>query len=214
MRLGGANVALAVWLESGVTRGSGICKADHKGHISDMIFGLFKKDPRRETVLALYTRTANASRAPWLYIDGKVPDTVEGRLDALTLHALVLMRRLKALPDPAPEVAQEFVDALFQHIDHGLRELGVGDVVVPKRMKKITQNFYGRVQAYTGPLDTKDHAALSAALERNIPGLASGLVASYLLASEEAFAAMQLDQILSTDDLFAVMPPQPGNSMT
>jgi cytochrome b pre-mRNA-processing protein 3 len=168
-----------------------------------MIFGLFKKDPRREIVLSLYTRTADASRAAWLYMDGKIPDTVEGRLDALTLHALIVLRRLKALPEPGPEVAQEFVDMLFQHIDHGLRELGVGDVTVPKRMKKIAQNFYGRVQAYTGSFDGQDAAGLAAGLERNIPGAASALLTRYLLASDRAMEAMSLDQILNGDVLFA-----------
>lgn len=176
-----------------------------------MIFGLFRKDPRRDVLLSLYTRTANASRAPWLYLEGRVPDTVEGRLDALTLHALIVMRRLNALPEPAPEVAQEFVDVLFQHVDHGLRELGVGDVTVPKRMKKIAQNFYGRVQAYTAPLDAKDAAGLSIALERNIPGVASGLVVPYLMNSEAAFNAMTLDQILSDGDLFATPATNTGS---
>jgi cytochrome b pre-mRNA-processing protein 3 len=175
-----------------------------------MIFGLFKKDPRREIVLSLYTRTANASRARWLYVDGNVPDTVEGRLDALTLHALIVMRRLKALPEPAPEVGQEFIDVLFQHVDHGLRELGVGDTTVPKRMKKIAQNFYGRVGAYSGPLDKRDGAALAAALERNIPGVAAALVSAYLIAAEDGFAARSLDQVLNDEDLFAAPPTGTG----
>jgi cytochrome b pre-mRNA-processing protein 3 len=179
-----------------------------------MIFGLFKKDPRREIVLALYTRTANASRQPWLYVEGGVPDTVEGRLDALTLHALLVMRRLKALPDPAPEVAQEFIDTLFQHVDHGLRELGVGDVVVPKRMKKIAQNFYGRVQAYSGPLDAKDEAALDAALARNIPTVATGLIVPYLLATETLLSMLDLEQILNTETVFTAPPSQPGSTRT
>jgi cytochrome b pre-mRNA-processing protein 3 len=175
-----------------------------------MIFGLFKKDPRREIVLALYTRMANASRAPWLYLEGGVPDTVEGRLDALTLHALIVMRRLKALPEPAPEVAQEFIDVLFQHVDHGLRELGVGDVVVPKRMKKVAQNFYGRVQAYSAPLDARDGPALAVALERNIPGVASALLVPYLIASDDAFSAKALDQVLNDEQLFAGHPAAIG----
>jgi cytochrome b pre-mRNA-processing protein 3 len=177
-----------------------------------MIFGLFKKDPRREIVLSLYTRTANASRAAWLYVDGKVPDTVEGRLDALTLHALIVMRRLKTLPEPGPEVAQEFVDMLFQHVDHGLRELGVGDVTVPKRMKKIAQNFYGRVQAYTPPLDAEDAPGLAAALERNIPGVASEPLTRYLIASDQAFADMSLEQILNGEVLFAEPTPAQGRA--
>ncbi|MCU0885383.1 MAG: ubiquinol-cytochrome C chaperone [Beijerinckiaceae bacterium] len=170
------------------------------------MFGLFKKDPRRDIVLALYKRVADASRAPWLYLDAGVPDSVEGRLESLTVHALLVMRRLKALPEPAPDAAQEFIDVLFQHVDHGLRELGVGDVVVPKRMKKIAQNFYGRVNAYAEPLDQGDRAALAAALERNIPGVASARLVPYLAASESLLSGLSLDEILNATTLFA--PPQ------
>ena len=171
------------------------------------MFGLFKKDPRRDIVLALYKRVADASRAPWLYLEAGVPDSVEGRLESLTLHALLVMRRLKALPDPAPEVAQEFIDVLFQHVDHGLRELGVGDVVVPKRMKKIAQNFYGRVNAYAEPLDQGDQLVLAAALDRNIPGVASARLVPYLLASEGLLSAMSLDDLLNATMLFALPGP-------
>jgi cytochrome b pre-mRNA-processing protein 3 len=172
------------------------------------MFGLFRKDPRRDSVLSLYARAADASRAPWFYLAAGVPDTVEGRIESLTLHALLVMRRLKGLPDPAPDVAQEFVDTLFLHVDHGLRELGVGDQVVPKRMKKIAQNFYGRVQAYAGPLDAGDSVQLASALERNIPGVASAVLIPYLLAAESRLGQMSLDDLFARPDIFD--PPAPA----
>ncbi len=189
-------------MRNGVTPASGICKAQSKVPIPDMMFGLFRKDPRRAVILALYTRVAEASRAPFLYVEAFVPDTVEGRLESLTVHALLVVRRLKALPEPGPEVAQEFIDLLFEHIDHGLRELGVGDVVVPKRMKKIAQNFYGRVQAYADQLDKADEPALALALERNIPGVASLALAAYVTRCESRLGKMPLDDVLSRPDLF------------
>ncbi len=171
-----------------------------------MIFGLFRKDPREDVVLALYTRVADASRAPWLYRDAGVPDTVEGRLDALTVHVMLVLRHLKTLPDPAPDVAQDLVDTLFLHIDHGLRELGVGDVVVPKRMKKIAQNFYGRVGVYTAPLAAADTDELAGALARNIPGADSARLAAWLIAAERRLAGFALDDVLQRDDLFHGSP--------
>jgi cytochrome b pre-mRNA-processing protein 3 len=169
-----------------------------------MIFGLFRKDLRREVVQALYARSAEASRAPWLYTVAAIPDTVEGRIEALTLHALLVMRRLKELPSPGPEVAQDYVDALFLHIDHGLRELGVGDTTIPKRMKKIAQGFYGRVQAYAAPIDASDAEMLSAALVRNIPAVAAEPLAAYVLASGRRLSGWSLDDVLTRQDLFVV----------
>ncbi len=167
-----------------------------------MMFGLFRKDPRRAVIMALYTRVADASRAPFLYVDAAIPDTVEGRLESLTVHALLVMRRLKALPEPGPEVAQEYVDVLFTHVDHGLRELGVGDVVVPKRMKKIAQNFYGRVEAYAEAMDKGDPAGLAEALARNIPGVESARLAAYVMTGEQYLGIMSLDDVLNRPDLF------------
>lgn len=167
-----------------------------------MLFGLFRKDPRRELVQALYARSADASRSPWLYTVAGVPDTVEGRIESLTLHALLVMRRLKSLPAPAPDVAQDYVDTLFLHVDHGLRELGVGDTTIPKRMKKIAQGFYGRVQAYSGPLDSADADSLAAAMVRNIPGVAAEPLAAYVLGSAGRLSGWALDDILTRTDLF------------
>jgi cytochrome b pre-mRNA-processing protein 3 len=93
---------------------------------------------------------------------------------------------------------------LFQHVDHGLRELGVGDVAVPKRMKRIAQNFYGRVTASAEPLDQGDQAALAAALDRNIPGVASARLVPYLVASEGLLSALSLDDLLIAPTLFAL----------
>ena len=172
-----------------------------------MIFGLFRKDPRREVVQALYARSAEASRAPWLYTVAAIPDTVEGRIESLTFHALLVMRRLKELPSPGPEVAQDYVDTLFLHIDHGLRELGVGDTTIPKRMKKIAQGFYGRVQAYAAPIDASDTDLLAAALVRNIPAVAAEPLASYVLASGQRLSGWSLDDVLTRQDLFVAPVP-------
>ena len=177
-------------------------QGSQQGSILDMMFGLFRKDPRRAVIMALYTRVADASRAPFLYVDATIPDTVEGRLEALTVHALLVMRRLKSLPEPGPEVAQEYVDVLFTHVDHGLRELGVGDVVVPKRMKKIAQNFYGRVEVYAEAIDRADAEALAVALARNIPGVASARLAAYIMMGERHLGTMLLEDVLNRPDLF------------
>ncbi|MBB4040894.1 cytochrome b pre-mRNA-processing protein 3 [Microvirga flocculans] len=172
-----------------------------------MIFSLFRKDPRRTTIAALYARIATASRVPGLYAALHIPDTVEGRFEALSLHMILALRELRTLPAPAEEVAKDLTDAFFRDMDASLREMGVGDTVVPKRMKKIAESFYGRAQAYDGPLDTGDEAALAAALGRNVYGSEAPAIglARYALAADRGLKTLDLDTLLGTGPVF----PQP-----
>jgi cytochrome b pre-mRNA-processing protein 3 len=167
-----------------------------------MIFGWLKKRTGEDAVQELYARVAEASRAPQLYLACAVPDTVEGRLESLTLHAMLVLRRMQSLPEPGPAAAQDFVDTLFRHIDAGLRELGVGDAVVPKRMKSIAENFYGRVKAYTPAFDARDATGLAEALARNIPGVDAARLAEVMLGAEGLIASLDLDALFQTVDLF------------
>src|SRR3954468_17709052 len=128
-----------------------------------MIFSLFRKARRVSAPETLYQRITMAGREPTLYLRFGVPDTVEGRFESLALHLVLVLRRLRHLPAPAQDVAQELVDAFFRQLDASLRELGVGDMGVPKRMKKLAQAFYSRA-AYDAVLDSRDDARLAAVL--------------------------------------------------
>ena len=160
-----------------------------------MIFKLLRKDPRRAVIEGLHDEIVAAARQPRLYAELGVPDTLEGRFEALCLHVLLVLRRLRALPAPAAEIGQELVDHVFRQLDRSLREMGVGDFGVPKRMKKLAQAFYGRARAYDGALEAKDREALAAALARNMTGGAEPAMAlaDYTLNLERALAGMTLD---------------------
>jgi cytochrome b pre-mRNA-processing protein 3 len=115
------------------------------------------------------------------------------------------MRRLRALPPPANDVAQDFVDTLFRRLDASLRELGVGDMGVGKRMKKLARSFYGRAQAYDEALDSGDAGALAEALGRNALGTGepASALAAYVLACDRALAGQSLDDILGRGPVYA-----------
>jgi cytochrome b pre-mRNA-processing protein 3 len=115
---------------------------------------------------ALLAVVSQHSRAPDLFVAGAAADTFEGRTEILMAHAAVAMIRLKAEPE-ADALAQAFADAFFRFLDSGLREAGVGDLSVPKRMTKLAQSFYGRLSAYGDALAAGDRAALAGALTRN-----------------------------------------------
>ena len=174
-----------------------------------MILGLLRKDPRRVLIEGLHDRIILAARRPRLYSSLGVPDTIEGRFEALCLHAVLVLRRLRRLPPPAGDIGQDLVDQVFRQLDRSLREMGVGDFGVPKRMKKLAQAFYGRARAYDAALDAGDRAGLTMALARNMTGErepAAGL-AAYAFALDAALASCSLDQLLAEG------PPDPADEV-
>ncbi|GJD61532.1 ubiquinol-cytochrome C chaperone family protein [Methylobacterium frigidaeris] len=161
-----------------------------------------REDARRRAIEALHIRINAGARVPALYLDLGVPDTVEGRFEALCLHVVLVLRRLRHLPAPAADVAQDLVNSVFEQLDSSLRELGVGDMGVSKRMKKLAQAFYGRASAYDAALDAGDRDALAATLARNVlareePEAARGL-AAYVAAADAALAGTDLDALMAT----------------
>lgn len=127
----------------------------------------FRQDPVRQEAARLLAAVNAAARQEDLYGPDRTPDTFDGRFQLLSLYAALAMRRLRAAPEAA-KLGQEFSDALFQSFDDGLREAGVGDLAVPKQMKKIARAFYGRLTAYDAALTAQDAPALAGVLSRNI----------------------------------------------
>jgi cytochrome b pre-mRNA-processing protein 3 len=171
-----------------------------------MVLGFFRKDRRRGIIETLYQRIAAASRQPRLYERLGVPDTVEGRFESVALHLILVLRRLRQLPPPADEVAQDLVDTFFRQLDHSLRELAVGDLAVPKRMKKLAEAFNGRSLAYDAALQQSDENALPNVLSRNVLGndRPADALAGYVRASEAQLAELDLGALLNDGPRFAV----------
>ncbi|MCJ2088717.1 ubiquinol-cytochrome C chaperone [Methylobacterium sp. E-005] len=170
-----------------------------------MIGRLFRQaNARRQAVEGLHVALSMAARRPGLYTGLDVPDTVEGRFEALCLHAILVLRRLNRLPAPAAEVAQDLVNSVFTQLDASLRELGVGDMGVGKRMKKLGAAFYGRATGYDAALDAGDTGALRAVLVRNVLGGAGDGVglAAYVQAADAALAGADLDLLLGAGPPF------------
>lgn len=132
-----------------------------------MLSWLFGNAKNRTTIDRLHGEIVAVARDPAFFTSYSVMDTFEGRFEVLTLHAWLVLRRLAALPSPAPEIAQDLIDTLFRHFDIALRELGVGDTSVPKRMRHLAEAFLGRCQAYDAALRA-GHETLAAALARNV----------------------------------------------
>jgi cytochrome b pre-mRNA-processing protein 3 len=134
-----------------------------------MIFSLFRKKNHNQTIVnRQYDALTSAARTPFFYSDLDVPDTVMGRFEMLSIVMILFFRRTAGSQVSGQELAQEIVDAFFQDIDHSIRELGIGDKSVPKRMKKLAGMFYGRLETYAAALEARDGDMLAEALRRNI----------------------------------------------
>ena len=161
-----------------------------------MIFSLFgRKKQNQRLVERQYETITRAARRPVFYMDMDVPDTVMGRFEMISVHLVLYLRASNAAGEIAARIAQELVDAFFEDIDHSIRELGVGDTSVPKRMKRLGRMFYGRAKSYEDAIAVGDTDALAQALGRNIhpmaedasrPGMRA--LAHYMMQANEELA--------------------------
>jgi cytochrome b pre-mRNA-processing protein 3 len=167
-----------------------------------MIFAMFRRSGNDRVIERLHGDIVAAVRQPSFYADYSVDDTFEGRFELLALFSTLLVRRLALLPAPAPEVAQELTDRIFSELDAAMREMGVGDLAVPKRIKKFAAAFLGRRKAYDEALSAGSQDRLAGALARNVFGLESeegaqkaARLVRYVLAAEAALALQPLETL-------------------
>lgn len=136
------------------------------------MFGLLKrKKSYEQEARLLFEVVHEQSRDAVFYEKLKVPDTTQGRFDILTLHMFIVMHCLKDDND-GQALSQNLFDIAFAEIDRGYREIGVGDMGLPKRMKKLMLGFNGSIHAYEQALN--DGNNLKEALRRNIYTLHTG----------------------------------------
>ena len=153
-----------------------------------LVDALFPTGRRAE---ALYAAAVAQARRPSFYAEWGVPDTPEGRFGMIALHVILLLDRLmqQAVAErdtqagaQAAELARALQERLFDDMDASLREMGVSDVAVPKRMRRLATAFYGRMRTYHAALAENDMATLKAAFRRHIfeavdQGLQDGAIA-------------------------------------
>ncbi len=126
-----------------------------------------RKRQAREAAGRLYAACVEAARAPALYRDYGVPDTLQGRFEMVALHMFPLLHRLMRDPGDDPELARLVSESFVTDMDAAFREMGVGDITVPKRMKTLYASFAGRISSYTRAVQEGD-AALAGAIARNV----------------------------------------------
>jgi cytochrome b pre-mRNA-processing protein 3 len=152
---------------------------------------------------ALYGHAVTQARDARFYADLGVADRIDARFELYVLHVQLLILRLQEDGEAGRDLAQRLFDVFVSALDNDLRELGVGDLSVAKKMRKLSEHVYGRMSAYDAPLKDADAEALTAAVARNVgPGKddGAGVIAAYALASRERLAAQDLAGIVRGPD--------------
>jgi cytochrome b pre-mRNA-processing protein 3 len=132
------------------------------------VLGFLRRNRHERPGYELYCAAVAAARDPYFYATLDVPDTLDGRFDLVGLYVFLVIRRLNRLPPPGPQLAQAVFDAMFSDMDVNLREMGVGDMSIAKKVKKMWEAFNGRSDAYETALSAGDPARLTDALARNV----------------------------------------------
>ena len=134
-----------------------------------MKFPLFRRRARSDTISTLYGTIVAQARLPSFYREYGVPDTVNGRFEHEGQRDFDRHHRLADEPQ-LRELGQALFDHFCADMDRNLREMGVGDLSVPKHMQRVGEAFYGRAQVYRAGLARDSQQALTEALARNIYG--------------------------------------------
>ena len=181
------------------------------------ITGMFRTSPYERPAQLLYKKLVDQARTPIFYADWQVPDTVDGRFDMIAIHLFLVLDRLEVDPQdtqdtaqPAQALGQRLVDHLVSDMDRSLREMGVGDLSVGKKVQKMARALYGRLEAYQVARTTDpDGAALEMALCRNLyraeeaEGLPLAQMKDYVETQISHLAELPFENLLAGNISFA-----------
>ncbi len=157
------------------------------------------------SAVKLYGSIVAQARLPVFYQDFGVPDTLEGRFVLLSLHLFAVLHRLKAEGRIARDLAQDLTDRFSEDMETVLRELGVSDLKIPKKVRGLAASSAALLQAYEEAFALGDEA-LAAAIAASLPlegasaGAAGGRLAPYLKGvvrhlEAEAFAGLSVGEL-------------------
>jgi len=183
------------------------------------LFDFFKSRDFDETARKIYASLVEQARQPSFYLSCDVPDTPDGRFDMILVHAVLVLRRLKRDHDKTADLSQSVFDLMFADMDQNLRELGIGDMGVGKRIKAMAKAFYGRAQAYEAGLEEETTDALNQALARNLyrktsPGAAHiAAIADYMRTEARRLDECEIESLIAGNLAFGPAPKGPGGNI-
>ncbi len=172
------------------------------------MFGWIANRNRERIVERVYAEIVAQARQPAFYEQSGVPDTMEGRYEMMVLHVFLLLNRLRDADEKARDAAQAVCDHFFLEMDRAMREMGVGDLTVPKKMKKIAALYASRSQTYgdalSGEVDSRLAKALAKAIFDDETKLDAGeALATYVRTSVTTLASREPMDLIERAVVFA-----------
>ncbi len=152
------------------------------------------------------------ARHPALYQQGAVADTIPGRVESILLHLCLVVHALRGQKKSGSFIAELYRVIFRHHLDPAMRELAIGDLSVPKQMRKLAEGIHGRGNAYAAALADADPHALEAVLQRNFsfPDFpqnfsldSGGWLANYTRIQAAHLARLGPDSLMRDDWIFA-----------
>jgi cytochrome b pre-mRNA-processing protein 3 len=173
-----------------------------------MILAAFRRTHHNRNIHVLYGAIVAQARSAAFYGAYGVPDTVEGRFELIVLHLVLALARLSSADDGSRRAkanraaGQQLFDVFCRDLDHNLREMGTGDLAVPREMRRFGEAFYGRQAAYVAALAVAGEPELENALARNIFGMGgvddnTARLAGYIRAAVTGLEALDLNGLVA-----------------
>ena len=176
------------------------------------LLGLFGRKRHERAGYELYNAAVQAARDPYFYTALGVPDTLDGRFDMVGIHVFLVVDRLHGELKAGAELAQAVFDAMFADMDFNLRELGVGDMTVGKKVRAMWEAFHGRANAYAAPLAARDADSLAEIVARNVwrgqpAGPGARAIADGMIAQAAALALQPVESLTGGTIRFLAAQP-------
>jgi len=153
---------------------------------------------RRRIARHLYDQIMAAALSPELYRQGLAQDTLDGRFEQVALHASLVMRRLRDEDEPGRALAAGLQREVFSGFDYGLRETGVGDSTISRKVRALGERFYGLARGLDAAIGSDAPNAMIDLIRRN--GLApdaEARLAEYLKSADQHLGDLDGETILS-----------------
>ncbi|MFO1242771.1 MAG: ubiquinol-cytochrome C chaperone family protein [Rickettsiales bacterium] len=169
---------------------------------------LFRPSSEQQEAYSLYAALVQQAREPRLYTTLGVPDTLDGRFELIVLHLFLIFERLQ--PDIGSGTFRQYLaEAFFDDMDRSLREMGVGDTGIGRRVQKMSEAFYGRMKNYAEALGNT--AVLEDALRRNLYGtLSEDADPPLSVAAKYVFESLSLLKNQPIEEIHAANPHFPA----
>ena len=174
----------------------------------------FLPSRQQQCTMMLYQNLVAQARQPMLYGELEVPDTLDGRFEMILLHMFMVLRRLReGGGGDRQDMERLLTEAMFADMDRSLREIGVTDTGVGRRIRAMAEAFYGRLKVYEMALQERDLSKLKESLRRNAYGtveqvsdVSVSTLADYVRLCVDALAAQDISAIVAGHVNFVPVP--------